>query len=172
MPNSFHNYAQPVTAIQSISAEVFDPSLQVQARDEEIELLHMQIECLQQVIFPEFVTTNSQITALSISSLGAACTKHLLQAFVDLGSECQAGIYCPECAELCPLSANTVIHHCQNCAESYCLLCAHEHGYCLTCEADPDVWNAADPLPCPTEVDNINISPDQPPIETRAMASG
>ncbi len=39
------NYVQPVTAIQSVSAETSDSSLQVQARDEEIELLHAQIEC-------------------------------------------------------------------------------------------------------------------------------
>ncbi len=82
-----------MTAIQSVSAEASDPSLQVQARDEEIELLHAQIEHLQQINFPEFVTTNSQITTPPISSLGAACVKHLLQAFTDIGSECQARIY-------------------------------------------------------------------------------
>ncbi len=107
MPNNFRNYAQPVTAIQTVSAEVLDPSSQVQARDEEIELLHAQIERLQQVNFPEFVTSNSQITAPPTSSLGAACMKHLLQTFADLEPECQAGVYCPECAELCPISMNT-----------------------------------------------------------------
>ncbi len=103
--------------------------------------MHAQIEHLQQINFPEFVTTNSQITAPPTSSLGAACVKHSPQAFTDLGSECQAGIYCPECAELCPLSVNTVIHHCQNCVEAYCLLCAHEYGYCLACEIEPEVQN-------------------------------
>ncbi len=130
-----------MTAIHPVSAEAPDSSLHVQARDEEIELLHAQIEHLQQVNFPEFVTTNSQIAAPPISSLGAACIKHSLQAFIDLGSECQARIYCPECAKLCPFSVNSVIHHCQNCAESYCLLCAHEYGYCLACEMEPEVQN-------------------------------
>ncbi len=82
-----------MTVIQSASAEAFDPSSQVQARDEEIELLHAQIERLQQINFPEFVTINSLSAAPPTNSLGAACVKHLLQAFSDLGSECQAGIY-------------------------------------------------------------------------------
>ncbi len=131
------NYVRPITAIQSVSAEASDPSLQVQVRDEEIELLHVQIEHLQQINFPEYITGNSQVIAPPTSSLGAACVKHLLQAFASLGSECQAGIYCPECTELCPLSMSTVIHCCQNCAEFYCLLCAHEYGYCLACEIEP-----------------------------------
>ncbi len=102
-------------------------------------MLHAQIECLQQINFPEFVTVNPSAAVPPSSSLGAACEKHSLQDFVRLGSECQAGIYCPECAKMCPLSMNTVIHCCQNCAEFYCLLCTHEHGYCLTCEIEPPV---------------------------------
>ncbi len=61
---------------------------------------------------------------------------------------------------------NTVIHCCQYCAESYCLLCVHELGYCLTCEADLEVSNVMDPLLCPTEVDKANVFPDQSPIKT------
>ncbi len=93
MPNNFCNYARPVTAIQSISAKVSDPSSQVQVRDEEIELLHAQIEHLQQVNFLEFVTSNSQNTAQPTSSLGSACMKHLLQTFANLEPECQAGSF-------------------------------------------------------------------------------
>ncbi|MCP3686579.1 MAG: hypothetical protein GY861_28405, partial [bacterium] len=70
--------------------------------------------------------------------------KHILQTFADLEPECQAGVYCPDCAELCPLTVDTVIHHCENCSESYCLLCAHENGYCLTCEADLEVSSNSD----------------------------
>ncbi len=101
----------------------------------------MQIERLQQINFPEFITTNSQAIIPPSSSLGAACEKHSFQDLVCLESECQAGIYCPECTELCPFSVNTVIHHCQNCNEFYCLLCAHEYGYCLACEIEPSIQN-------------------------------
>ncbi len=72
MPNNNHNYARPITAIQSVSAEA-DPSFQVQARDEEIELLHVQIERLQHLNFPEFIAVNSSVTVPSSCSLGAAC---------------------------------------------------------------------------------------------------
>ncbi len=92
--------------------------------------------------------------------------KHVLQTFSDLERECQAGVFCPECAELCPLSVNTMIHCCQNCAESYCLLCAHELDYCLTCEADLEVSNVMDPMPCSTEIDKASIFPDLSPIQT------
>ncbi len=60
VPNDIRNYVRPVTAIQSVSAEASDPSLQVQARDEEIELLHTQIEHLQQINFPEFCVSGHQ----------------------------------------------------------------------------------------------------------------
>ncbi|WP_297310974.1 hypothetical protein, partial [Neptuniibacter sp.] len=73
VPNNTRNYVRPVTAIQSVSAEASNSSLQVQARDEEIELLHAQIECLQQTNFPEFITVNSQATVPPTNSLGAAC---------------------------------------------------------------------------------------------------
>ncbi len=117
--------------IPTVSVEGIDPSFQVQTLEEEIELLHTQFEHLQPINFPEFVTNNSQIIAPPINSLGATCTKHLLQTFADFKPECQTGNYCPECVELCPLSVNTVIHHCQNCAEPYCLLCVHELGCVL-----------------------------------------
>ncbi len=117
--------------------------------------MHEQIERLQQTNFPEFITINSQATVPSTNSLAATCIKHSLQAFVSLGSECQAGIYCPECAELCPLSVNTIIHRCQNCAESYCLLCMHEYGYCLACEIEPEA-QSDEPL------QSFHVPPDQP----------
>ncbi len=88
--------------------------------------------------------------------------KHLFQAFTDLESECQAGIYCPECAELCLLSVNSVIHRCQNCTEFYCLLCAHEYGYCLSCEIDPEVRNAEVSLLYLIETDKAHVFHDQP----------
>ncbi len=61
---------------------------------------------------------------------------------------------------------DTVIHHCQNCTESYCLLCAHENGYCLTCEADLEVSNVMDPSPCSAEIDKTSVFPNQSSIET------
>ncbi len=153
-PGNFPNYAHPVTVIQAISAELPDPSLQMQARDEEIELLRAQVECFQQANFPEFVTSNSQISAPHSSSLGGTCMKHLLESLAKLTPECQVGVYCPECTELCSISVKTVIHHCQNCTKSYCLLCAHEHGCCLTCEADAKVCARMPELPsCSTDID-------------------
>ncbi len=75
--SNFRGYARPVTVIQSVSTEEIDPSSQIQAREEEIELLHAQLECFQQVSFPEYVLSNPQIIAPSVSSLGATCMKHL-----------------------------------------------------------------------------------------------
>ncbi len=43
VPNNFRNYVHPVTAIHPVSAEAPDSSLQVQAQDEEIALLHTQL---------------------------------------------------------------------------------------------------------------------------------
>ncbi len=42
----------------------------------------------------------------------------------------------------------------------------HELGYCLTCEADLEVSNVMDPLPCPTEVDKANDFLDRTSIQT------
>ncbi len=110
VPGNFCNYAHPVTVIQTISAEALDLSSQVQARDEEIELLHAQVECFQQANFPEFVTSSSPISVPYSNSLGGTCVKHLLKLLAKLTPECQAGVYCPECAELCPISVETLIH--------------------------------------------------------------
>ncbi len=76
MPGNFPNYAHPVTAMQAISAKLPDPSSQIQARDEEIELLRAQVERFQQANFPEFVTSNSQILAPHSSS-----RRHLHETF-------------------------------------------------------------------------------------------
>ncbi len=51
-------------------ADASDPSTQIDARDEEIELLHAQVERLQQTNFPEFVTNNSQTFVPTNNSLG------------------------------------------------------------------------------------------------------
>ncbi len=102
---------------------------------------------------------NSSATVPSSNSLGAACERHSLQDCSRLGSECQAGIYCPECAEMCPLSVNTVIHRCQNCTEFYCLLCTHEHRYCLACEIEPSV--STDELSPSSHILIIDQSPDK-----------
>ncbi len=86
--------------------------------------------------------------------------KHLLKTLADLTPECQAGVYCPECAELCPVTVTTVIHCCLNCGEAYCLLCAHEFHCCLTCEADAEAWTTVPPLLYPFDAD-YTISSDQ-----------
>ncbi len=60
--------------------------------------------------------------------------------------KCQAGIYCSECAELCPIFVDNIIYHCHCCAEVYCLLCPHEFGYCLICEANVEAVTTVVPL--------------------------
>ncbi len=104
--------------------------------------------------------------------------KHLTLSLTDLVPECQAGVYCPECTEPCPISVTTVIHHCLNCAETYCLLCAHEFGCCLTCEADAEAWASVPPMlpmPCIPDVayavssEHPSDSLLQKPAETSAQ---
>ncbi len=167
----------PIAAMYPVLVDTPDSSTQsaqIGARDEEIELLHMQVR-LQQTNFPEFVTNNSQTFAPTNNSIGGTCMKHLMLSLTDLVPECQAGVYCPECTELCPISVTTVIHRCLNCAETYCLLCAHEFGCCLTCEADTEAWTSAPPMPCIPDADYA-VSSEHPsdsllqmPTETSAQ---
>ncbi len=105
--------------------------------------------------------------------------KHLLQSLTDLVPECQASVYCPECAKLGPISVTTVIHRCLNCGEMYCLLCTHEFGCCLTCEAHAEAWTSAPPIPCSSDVDyaapsehpSDSMLQRQTPTETSAEMS-
>ncbi len=68
------------------------------------------------------------------------------------------------CTELCPILVTTIIHRCLNCAETYCLLCTHEHGCCLTCEADTEAWASAPSVLLMPSAPSTLLMPSAPPM--------